>query len=168
MIRSSWKAITIYTTFWKCKTKNGVIIRLNEEGQGKDGNVEESAHVNKEVKITFRRWSSRDRYLYDFFEVQYKAKDVQLKNAMWNMDHFKTKILEEFNADLYRVLNLTVGDYRRMFAQHGENIDDNINKVFAEDGPSGLRRYLKGCVGRLDYLLTKNIQVTGLKNYLIQ
>lgn len=74
------------------------------------------------------------------------------------MDHFKTKILEEFNADLYRVLNLTMGDYRRMFAQHGENIDDNINKVFAEDGPSGLRRYLKGCVGGLDYLLTKTAQ----------
>ena len=34
------------------------------------------------VNITFRVWSNRDRYLYDFFEVEYESDEVTLMNAM--------------------------------------------------------------------------------------
>lgn len=60
----------------------GTIIAVDGKHPQNLAHLRDLLDVNKEVKITFRRWSSRDRYLYDFFEVQYKAKDVQLKNAM--------------------------------------------------------------------------------------
>ena len=37
---------------------------------------------DEEVKFMLRSWSSRDQYLYDFYEVTYEPAEVELINAM--------------------------------------------------------------------------------------
>ena len=44
--------------------------------------VYDALSKSEEVKFMLRYWSSRDQYLYDFYEVVYEPDEVELMNAM--------------------------------------------------------------------------------------
>jgi len=44
--------------------------------------IYEALSKGEEVKFMLRYWSSRDQYLYDFYEVVYEPDQVELMNAM--------------------------------------------------------------------------------------
>ncbi|ADE38427.1 S1C family serine protease [Candidatus Puniceispirillum marinum] len=58
------------------------IMAINGKKPETISEIYKSLNVDKEVKLMLRTWSSRDQYLYDFYEVVYKPDEIELKNAM--------------------------------------------------------------------------------------
>lgn len=71
----------------------------------------------------------------------------------------KHKILDEFNADLYRNFNMTLSDADDLYGWGFGHIYKVINRVFKNYGPQGLRRETKYIIQYLDFLLNK-LQIT--------
>ena len=67
----------------------------------------------------------------------------------------KDKIIGEFNADLYRKLNITISDADDSFYWGGGHIYKIINRVFKKYGPIGLRKEMKYIIQYLDFLFVK-------------
>ena len=44
--------------------------------------IYEALDTNDEVNLMLRAWSSRNRYLYDFYQVVYTPNEVKLRNAL--------------------------------------------------------------------------------------
>ena len=79
----------------------------------------------------------------------------------------KNNIIDDFNADLYRHLNITISDADDSFFFGGGYIYKIINRVFKKYGPIGLRKEMKYIIQYLDFLFVKlkstiNSDKTGL------
>ena len=73
------------------------------------------------------------------------------------MNQFKDKILQEFEGNLYRCLNMSLSQYLGIFQEHGEDRMAEIDEVFETEGPNELRIYLNHCINGLSvvYLETE-------------
>ena len=73
------------------------------------------------------------------------------------MNQFKDKILQEFEGNLYRCLNMSLSQYSGIFQEHGEDRMAEIDEVFETEGPNELRIYLNHCINGLSvvYLETE-------------
>ena len=67
----------------------------------------------------------------------------------------KNKIIDDFNADLYRKLNITISDADESFYWGGGHIYKIIDRVFIKYGPNGLREEVKYIIQYLDFLFVK-------------
>ena len=67
----------------------------------------------------------------------------------------KNNIIDDFNADLYRKLNITISDADNSFYWGGGHIYRVIDKVFKKYGPVGLRKEVKYIIQYLDFLFVK-------------
>ena len=67
----------------------------------------------------------------------------------------KDKIIDEFNADLYRKLNITISDADDAFYWGGGHIYKIIDQVFKKYGPLGLRKEMKYIIQYLEFLFVK-------------
>lgn len=67
----------------------------------------------------------------------------------------KDKIIDEFNADLYRKLNITISDADEAFYWGGGHIYKIIDQVFTKYGPLGLRKEMKYIIQYLEFLFVK-------------
>ena len=67
----------------------------------------------------------------------------------------KDKIIDKFNADLYRKLNITFYDADEAFYWGGGHIYKTIDQVFKKYGPVGLRKEMKYIIQYLDFLFVK-------------
>jgi serine protease Do len=62
--------------------RRGIIVAVDGEKPRDLPHLKALLNNEEPVNITFRVWSNRDRYLYDFFEVEYESDEVTLMNAM--------------------------------------------------------------------------------------
>ena len=62
--------------------RRGIIVAVDGEKPKDLPHLKVLLNKEETVNITFRVWSNRDRYLYDFFEVEYESDEVTLMNAM--------------------------------------------------------------------------------------
>ena len=67
----------------------------------------------------------------------------------------KNNIIDDFNADLYRHLNITISEADDSFFFGGGYIYKIINRVFKKYGPVGLREEMKYIIQYLDFLFVK-------------
>ena len=67
----------------------------------------------------------------------------------------KNNIIDDFNADLYRKLNITISDADDSFYWGSGHIYRVIDKVFKKHGPVGLRKEVKYIIQYLDFLFVK-------------
>ena len=67
----------------------------------------------------------------------------------------KNNIIDDFNADLYRKLNITISDADDSFYWGGGHIYRVIDKVFKKYGPVGLGDEMKYIIQYLDFLFVK-------------
>ena len=67
----------------------------------------------------------------------------------------KNKIIDEFNADLYRKLNISIADADDSFYWGSGHIYKIIDQVFKKYGPVGLRKEVKYIIQYLDFLFVK-------------
>ena len=58
------------------------IMAINGEKPETINDIYDALDKGEEVKFMLRSWSSRDQYLYDFYEVVYEPDEVELMNAM--------------------------------------------------------------------------------------
>ena len=52
---------------------------------------------------------------------------------------FKKKIYTEFEQNLYRILNITLDEYRSIFEQHGDDPFEEFETVYKNDGAEKMR-----------------------------
>jgi hypothetical protein len=73
------------------------------------------------------------------------------------VNQFKDKILQEFEGNLYRCLNMSLSQYLGIFQEHGEDPMAEIDEVFETEGPNEFRLYLNHCLNGLSvvYLETE-------------
>jgi serine protease Do len=62
--------------------RRGMIVAVDGEKPRDLPHLQKLLNKEEAVNIVFRVWSSRDQYLYDFFEVEYESDEVTLMNAM--------------------------------------------------------------------------------------
>jgi len=62
--------------------RRGMIVAVDGEKPRDLPHLQKLLNKDAPVNIVFRVWSSRDQYLYDFFEVEYESDEVTLMNAM--------------------------------------------------------------------------------------
>ena len=67
----------------------------------------------------------------------------------------KNNIIDNFNAYLYRKLNITISDADDAFYWGGGHIYKIIDQVFKKYGPVGLRKEMKYIIQYLDFLFVK-------------
>lgn len=67
----------------------------------------------------------------------------------------KDKIMNEFNEDLYRKLNMTLSDANELYGWGFGYMYKIMNRVFNNYGPIGLKRETKYIVQYLQFLLNK-------------
>ena len=67
----------------------------------------------------------------------------------------KDKIMNEFNEDLYRKLNMTLSDANELYGWGFGYMYKIMNRVFKNYGPIGLKRETKYIVQYLQFLLNK-------------
>ena len=67
----------------------------------------------------------------------------------------KDKIMNEFNEDLYRKLNMTLSDANELYGWGFGYMYKIMNRVFKNYGPMGLKRETKYIVQYLQFLLNK-------------
>ena len=67
----------------------------------------------------------------------------------------KNNIINDFNADLYRKLNITISDADDSFYWGAGHIYKVIDRVFSKYGPVGLRKEVKYIIQYLDFLFVK-------------
>ena len=67
----------------------------------------------------------------------------------------KNNIVDDFNADLYRKLNISISDADNSFYWGGGHIYKIINRVFKKYGSVGLRKEVKYIIQYLDFLFVK-------------
>ena len=67
----------------------------------------------------------------------------------------KNNIINDFNADLYRKLNISISDADNSFYWGSGHIYKVIDKVFKKYCPVGLREELKYIIQYLDFLFVK-------------
>ena len=67
----------------------------------------------------------------------------------------KNNILDDFNEDLYRKLNITISKADDSFYWGGRHIYKIIDQVFKKYGPVGLRDEMKYIIQYLDFLFVK-------------
>ena len=67
----------------------------------------------------------------------------------------KNNIINDFNEDLYRKLNITISDADEAFYWGGGHIYKIIDQVFKKYGPIGLRDEMKYIIQYLDFLFVK-------------
>ena len=54
-------------------------------------------------------------------------------------DIFKNKIYEEFEQNLYRILNISLDEYRDLFEQHNDNPLEDFEATYANEGAEKMR-----------------------------
>ena len=62
--------------------KNAYITAINGKKPKTINEIYEVLDTNDEVNLMLRAWSSRNRYLYDFYQVVYTPNEVKLRNAL--------------------------------------------------------------------------------------
>ena len=62
--------------------RRGIIVAVDGDKPRDLPHLKALLNNEEPVNITFRVWSNRDRYLFDFFEVEYESDEVTLMNAM--------------------------------------------------------------------------------------
>lgn len=67
----------------------------------------------------------------------------------------KNNIINDFNADLYRKLNISISDADNSFYWGCGHMYKIIDKVFKKYGPVGLRAEMKYIIQYLDFLFVK-------------
>ena len=67
----------------------------------------------------------------------------------------KNNIIDNFKADLYRKLNITISDADDAFYWGGGHIYKIIDQVFKKYNPVGLREEVKYIIQYLDFLFVK-------------
>ena len=67
----------------------------------------------------------------------------------------KNKIMNDFNTDLYRNLNMTISDANDLFGWGHGYMYKIMDRVFENYGPAGLRGETKYIIRYLDFLLIK-------------
>jgi hypothetical protein len=55
------------------------------------------------------------------------------------IDPFKNKIYAEFEENLYRILNISLDEYRGIFEQHNDDPFEEFETVYANDGAEKMR-----------------------------
>ena len=61
-------------------------------------------------------------------------------------DVFKKKLYEEFQQDLYRVLNATIDDYLSLHAARGEDPIVRFEKLYRERGAAAVRSEMQSSI----------------------
>ena len=56
-----------------------------------------------------------------------------------NKDPFKNKIYAEFEQNLYRILNISLDEYRDIFEQHNDDPFEEFEIVYKNDGAEKMR-----------------------------
>jgi hypothetical protein len=54
-------------------------------------------------------------------------------------DIFKNKIYTEFEQNLYRILNISLDEYRTIFEQHNDDPFEEFETIYANDGAEKMR-----------------------------
>ena len=62
--------------------KNAYVAAINGKKPETINEIYEALDTNDEVNLMLRAWSSRNRYLYDFYQVVYTPNEVKLRNAI--------------------------------------------------------------------------------------
>ena len=65
------------------------------------------------------------------------------------MNIFTQKIFKEFEADLYRCLNISFDEYLRMFEDHGNDKLSEFQKILEKEGVSPLRSNMHRSINAL-------------------
>ena len=55
------------------------------------------------------------------------------------MDPFKNKIYAEFEENLYRILNISLDEYRGIFEQHNDDPFEEFETIYENDGAEKMR-----------------------------
>ena len=70
-------------------------------------------------------------------------------------EKIKDKLIEEFNADLYRSFDMTVSDTNHLFGYYDDYLYELIDRVYTKYGPKALREEMKYILDYLDFLFMK-------------
>ena len=70
-------------------------------------------------------------------------------------DKTKDKIINDFNAELYKHFNITVADANYYIGYYNGYIYQLIDRVYKKHGPIGLRSEFRYIIQYLDFLFTK-------------
>ena len=60
-------------------------------------------------------------------------------SAITHNNPFKKKIYTEFEQNLYRILTITLDEYRSIFEQHGDDPFEEFETVYKNDGAEKMR-----------------------------
>ena len=70
-------------------------------------------------------------------------------------EKIKDKLIEEFNADLYRNFNMTVSDSNHLFGYYDDYLYELIQYVYSKHGLTALREEMRYILKYLDFLFMK-------------